>query len=425
MDLNDLICKLQLSDYRVALSEGWEGAQASRPEELSFLKPEFLAEVGDWCSLPEEAVGAVTSAAQRIAAVPELAALAWYFHHQMYLNPAFRRAQIGSWPPNTYFESVLGEEAGMLYLLALVSGLPHVLSFHRDHELPEELSRAILADVNRFASQSREETGHWGLWGPDRLNWLIRHFQGDIYRLGRLQFEFGPFIGRLVVFRHTRTRKVLALAEDGVRYLADGRLWTEARDGPGSWTARLCVEPEKITGHVVTVLGHAQPEAVTLPAEEWVQVLAKGDPVLNIHIPPGSPMAHDACGDSFRWAEEFFPSHFPDRSFRAYCCDSWLLDTQLAEFLPPEANMARFQREMYLFQTIGSDENLMRPIYGQVRQFQPAPKNTSLQRALNEFLESGGVLRGDGGGSFILRDDLDWGREVYRRRMADPRALEE
>ena len=87
--------------------------------------------------------------------------------------------------------------------------------------------------------------------------------------------------------------------------------------------------------------------------------------------------------------------------------------------------MARFQREMYLLQTITSDENLLRPIYGEIPQFQPSPRNTSLQRALSDFLEAGGVLRANGGGSVILREDLNWGGEVYRRGLADERARED
>lgn len=320
-----------------------------------------------------------------------------------------------------------------------------------------------------------------GLWGTDRAGWLVRHFQGDFYRLGRLQFEFGGFIGGIVMFRQEGSGTVIALAEGGVRFLEDGRLWTEARgahprvadaaapsrgqegavgadhsapageDSPRplrgrpslereggegtagdvtpalqseAWTSELSVTDTEITGHVVTVLGRARRETITLPAGEWRQVLAKGDPVLHLHIAPGSPMDHRECGESFAWAERFFPEHFPHRPFLAYCCNSWLLDTQLAELLPPEANMARFQREMYLFQTITSDENLLRPIYGQIPQFQPSPRNTSLQRTLSDFLEAGGKLRGDGGGSVILREDLDWGGEVYRRGRADERARE-
>ena len=34
------------------------------------------------------------------------------------------------------------------------------------------------------------------------------------------------------------------------------------------------------------------------------------------------------------------------------------------------------------------------------------------------------MLQANGGGSLILREDLDWGGEVYRRGLADSRALE-
>jgi hypothetical protein len=448
MDLKEVACELGLEDYCDAFAEGWEEAQAARPTEVFFLAPEFIAEAADWCALPEAGLEAAQAAATRIAESPALTALAWYLHYCLYRLPGFDRERIYAWPPLPALQTVLGEDAGMPYLLALISGLPHVREYHRAHGVPEEVTRATLAQVRLFVEGGKEETGNWGFWGADRPGWLIRHFRGDLFRLGRLQFECGQFIGGVVMFRHQGSGKVLALAEAGVRFMEDGRLWTAERDplSPpslrsggtlpraageseepdlgSSWTADLSITSAQITGHVVTVTAHARRETVALAAREWRQVLAKGDPVLHLHIPSGGPMDHTACGESFAWAERFFPEHFPERPFLAYCCNSWLLDTQLAEFVPPESNMARFQREMYLFQTITNDDNLLRPIYGLIPQFQPSPRNTSLQRALSDFLEAGGELRASGGGSIILREDLDWGGEVYRRGRADERALE-
>jgi hypothetical protein len=449
MNLNDVLCKLELTEFCEALFPGWEEAQAARPEQLFFLTPEFLADVGDWCSLPEEAMQAAVAAAGRIAASPELSALAWYLHYSLYRDPAFQRELIPAWPPLAVLQPLLESDAGMLYLLVLVSGLPHLQTYHTAHEVPEQVSRDTLSDVNRYATLCLEQTGAWGLWGPDRINWLFNHFKGDLYRLGRLQFQFAPFGGKIIVFRSQVTGKVMALSQDGVRFVADGRLWSESREQadsglspaargrvsasaargregvPSVWTSRLAIADAAITGNVITVLGHAKPEPVRLPSTEWQPALAPGDVVLSLHIPGGGRMDHEACGESMRSAAGFFPQHFPKRPFAAYCCSSWLLDTQLTAFVPPESNIARFQREMYLYPVFTSDDAILRPVYGEVPSFYPAPKNTSLQRAVSEFLEAGGQLKSNAGGSFILREDLDWGGEVYRRGLADPRALED
>ena len=174
-----------------------------------------------------------------------------------------------------------------------------------------------------------------------------------------------------------------------------------------------------MTGHPITVRGVALREPVELPCADWWQVLEPGDPVLHVHIPVGGPMDHGECGEAMRWAARWFPEHFPEWPFLAYCCNSWLLDTQLQEFLPPESNIARFQREMYLFPTITSDENLVGPIFQCMPEFAAAmPRQTALQRALAEYREAGNKLRASGGGSIILAEDLDWGGEVYVKGKA-------
>ena len=158
-------------------------------------------------------------------------------------------------------------------------------------------------------------------------------------------------------------------------------------------------------------------EEVTLPAAEWEQVLAPGDPVLNLHIPGGSAMSHAACGESFQQAMAFFPKHYPDYHYRAFVCSSWILNTWLAEVLPPTSNLARFQREVYLFPTGVWLPSMYDRVFG--RQELPEdpselPRDTGLQRAIVEALESGTGPGTGGGGCFRLPEDFAWGGEVYR-----------
>ena len=99
MTLNDVLCKLELAAYCDVLTPVWEEAKAARPAELFFLAPEFLAEAGDWCSLPAEATEVALAAAGRLAESPAAVALAWYFHYCLYRVPGFDRERIYAWPP--------------------------------------------------------------------------------------------------------------------------------------------------------------------------------------------------------------------------------------------------------------------------------------------------------------------------------------
>jgi len=73
-----------------------------------------------------------------------------------------------------------------------------------------------------------------------------------------------------------------------------------------------------------------------------------GAPVLGVHVPAGSPLDPAACDASFQAAASFFPRFFPEQASRIAVCTSWLLDEQLADYLPAESNIVRFQRRFEL-----------------------------------------------------------------------------
>ncbi|OIV36671.1 hypothetical protein BIV57_14975 [Mangrovactinospora gilvigrisea] len=75
-----------------------------------------------------------------------------------------------------------------------------------------------------------------------------------------------------------------------------------------------------------------------------------GEPGLGVHIPEGGAMDPESCDASFARSAGFFQQFFPEY-FRGegkdgirVSCHSWLLDPQLAEYLPEQSNILRFQR---------------------------------------------------------------------------------
>jgi hypothetical protein len=78
---------------------------------------------------------------------------------------------------------------------------------------------------------------------------------------------------------------------------------------------------------------------------QYEQAVEDGEPVLSIHIPTFcGPLSPAACDDSLRRAKAFFARHFPEVSYQTAVCRSWLLDSQLREYLPANSNILRFQR---------------------------------------------------------------------------------
>lgn len=69
-----------------------------------------------------------------------------------------------------------------------------------------------------------------------------------------------------------------------------------------------------------------------------------GEKLFGTHIPETGPLDPAGCDASFAWAAEFFPRHFPDWPATKAVCTSWLLDPQLADYLPAGSNIMAFQR---------------------------------------------------------------------------------
>ena len=67
-----------------------------------------------------------------------------------------------------------------------VAALPHTRAYHRALGIPADVSRRTLADLGRNMVVHRRRHGRAGVQSPQ---WLALHFRGELYQLGRLQFQ--------------------------------------------------------------------------------------------------------------------------------------------------------------------------------------------------------------------------------------------
>ncbi|MEE4542110.1 acyltransferase domain-containing protein [Streptomyces sp. V4-01] len=215
----------------------------------------------------------------------------------------------------------------------------------RPHTLAYHRAHGVPAEVSRrtLADTGRHVAAHrrrHGTAGLADVSWLARHFRGVIYQLGRLQYE--------------RTR-------------LGGR-----------------------TGRAAAAAGLA---------------LGPGDPALGVHVPDFSgPLDPGACDESVALAREFFARHFPDESYTIATCHSWLLDPQLAAYLPAGSNIIRFQRRFRPAYPTGApdDRTTIGFVFGDPELPPDAlPARTALERAVRDHLASGGHWR-SGNGWFTL-----------------------
>jgi GNAT-like C-terminal domain/N-acyltransferase N-terminal domain len=146
-------------------------------------------------------------------------------------------------------------------------------------------------------------------------------------------------------------------------------------------------------GRLTFERGNPMPDASDHP------VLRPGQMGLGTHVPVGGGrLDPDACDDSFAQARDFFPRCFGEQP-AAFNCHSWLMDDQLAAYLPESSNIIRFQRRFDRFTdrelaNWAPMEHLFHRRFEGAHQLAAAldelPQGTTLHRAIVTHLRSGG-----------------------------------
>ncbi|MEX1007570.1 MAG: acyltransferase domain-containing protein [Acidimicrobiia bacterium] len=217
--------------------------------------------------------------------------------------------------------------APYLYVAIFLAAVPDIERWYVDHEIASAILWATLADVGgRMAIRARV-SGRRGL--DTEQHWLTQHFTGQLFQLGRLQFNRSS-------------------------------VWYEAG---------------------------------TL--EELEAGFAHGDPALGVHIRRAGPLDPTECDASFALAREFFDRYFPDHHYRVAVCTSWLLDDQLADYLPADSNIVRFQRRFRMIPgaSPGNDDVFEFVFDGKKPDLDLPPQGTRLERAIVRHLRDGGAWR--------------------------------
>jgi hypothetical protein len=202
-----------------------------------------------------------------------------------------------------------------------------IRAWHARKGIPDDVSWNTLADLGRHARLYRRRTGETGL---DTQWWITLHFQGSIYSLGRLQFQ---------MYR-------LKTGPAGPLFWYD-----DSRD----------------------------------------EAFRHGARAIGLHIPESGPLTPAACDESFARAEAFFECFFPDYPNAVVTCTSWLLDEQLAEYLPADSNIMQFQRRFELVPgSLEADASAFHFIFGRAPEsIDELTPRTTLERAIVQHVRAG------------------------------------
>ncbi len=402
---------LKLSDERRVWQQTWNLSNQHQPEELFFFNEDFIRENASWLGMSDEIIDAFLQSRTMFRENGALQRLFWHCYYMLFLSEVPQIGLISHWP---MIPQDVSEYSDMFYAFVFLSGVPVIRRIHREKMIPEDISEDTLSDFELWINEHRKRTGRWGF---SQKAWITHHFSCDLFKLGRLQFQFHRCDFNFYVFKHRSEHKVIVFTPDGAKFRSDGQFdgANGIFDEKGSWSSYFRQADDYVEGDIISPLGFAENKRMRLQKSDWQLILQKGDPVLAVHIPATGAMRHHLCGESFRKAAEFFRRYFPGFKFQAFTCDSWLLDAQLEKYLPEESNIVKFLREFYLLPVPdASERQTFERVFGRkYDNLDEAPQETSLQRAVVEHCKNGGHWR-NGGMIYFPQDIPKWGKCVYR-----------
>jgi hypothetical protein len=260
-----------------------------------------------------------------MAPVPDTDPEIWWYLERAVWSLVSKMGSIEQPPRFAPLRDVNDPKHRFFYVHVFVAALPYVQRYFHTRGIPADIAQATLADLGRNIQvhHKRENIGGLGvMW------WLMLHFRGAIYQLGRLQFE--------------RVR----LSEQMVNAMRDAG-------------CKVSDDEHALSIHIPDFIG---------------------------------PMTDDACEDSIRQAREFFKRFFPDEPVRYGVCHSWLLDPQLKAYLRPESNIIKFQDRFVLGPAgdDNSNESVLRFVFGPIlEELDAYPQRSSLERAVIANIKAG------------------------------------
>ncbi|MEU9289771.1 acyltransferase domain-containing protein [Streptomyces sp. NPDC048275] len=228
------------------------------------------------------------------------------------------------WEPPS-FPASAGALGRCFHLYVFIAALPYIRAYHRERGIADDVSRRTLADLGRHVAVHHRRLGTPGLLFPW---WIGLPFHGELFQLGRLQFQRAR-LGQ-------RTGRAVSAAGLGV--------------GPGDPCLSL---------HIADFRG---------------------------------PLSHSACDRSLASAREFFARHYPDESYEVAVCHSWLLDPQLKRYLPEDSNIIRFQErfEVAYQETTPDDGVPVGFVFGDPElPTGSLPRRSAVERAVGDHLRGG------------------------------------
>ena len=357
----------------------------------AFLTPEAVRRNAAAAMLRPSCLNELLDEAARVRGDETLTALAALLHWVFFEDAAGPGLDDIPFPASLADE---GERGAFCLLVAL--GYPDVFTrLNRARGIPDDVIADTILQIGCYDSAFQLVHGRAGIF-PRQLARLHASMPPRrFFRIGRLEFIQIEFAREFVVYRNRGDGRTVAFCTAGIPFLPDGRLCPTDRPPPQNVLMTALSEDDgRIAGNGIDENARVDVAQTVLEGNEWECALRPGDPVLALHIPEGGGLTPERVDDAMKRALPFFDRHFPGNGLKGVYCHSWILSPQLRECLPPESNILAFQRKVHLLPATpnaGCDRGLWFLFRSYPPYDDPAalPRDTSMQRAVAEWLERG------------------------------------
>lgn len=114
---------------------------------------------------------------------------------------------------------------------------------------------------------------------------------------------------------------------------------------------------------------------------------------IGVHIPSDVRLKREIMADSYRKAKACIKEFFPEFENADMVCESWLLSPSLKDVLSAESNIIKFQNEFRIVKVDYDNNDFMEWVFKRPDlALDELPEDTSLQRNLKKYMQSGGKV---------------------------------
>lgn len=256
----------------------------------------------------------------------------------------------------------------------------------------------IISDtLNGFDTEMNDYYDIFGRSGMRTyVSWFMLFIKHELLRVGRFQFQIKKFTDKIRVYRKGDDVKILI---DGDYVHKKGMLFGSANqdDEAGRFYAEITEDGDTVTGYAANEFGECVPEKITLCG--YKEMLRAGDDVISVHIPSHCPLSVEVSEKSYEMAKEIFSRCYSEYDFKAFMCSSWMMEKRLRQIMGKDTNVTLFADKYHAYPLLSQGAGIYSFLYhlsGQV-EAKDLPENSSMQRAVKQYLLDGNVFYEKGG----------------------------